>query len=46
MAEGFRLALTPQVPHMPAVAVFGALTAATVLLTLLAVRGFTRRVLT
>jgi len=45
MAEGFRLALTPQLPHMPAVAVFGALAATTLALTVLAVRGFSRRVL-
>lgn len=44
MAEGFRLALTPQFDTMPAVAVFGALVAATLLLGWLAIRGFSRRV--
>lgn len=44
IAEGFRLALTEQ-PTMPAGAVFGALTAATLILGALAIKGFERRVL-
>lgn len=46
MAEGFRLALTPQFDTMPPVAVFGALITATVLLGWLALHGFQRRVVT
>lgn len=46
MAEGFRLALTPQFDTMPPVVVFGALVAITGVLGWLAVKGFERRVLT
>lgn len=45
MCEGFRAALTPA-EHMSLWAVFGALTAFTVLFTTLGVAGFKRRVLT
>lgn len=45
MCEGFRAALTPA-QHMSLWAVFGALTAFTVLFTALGVAGFRRRVLT
>lgn len=46
MAEGFRLALTPQFDTMPPLAVFGALVVITTVLGWLAVKGFERRVLT
>jgi ABC-2 type transport system permease protein len=45
IAEGFRMALTPQVPHMPAWAILGALTAFAAGGTLLGIRGLKRRVL-
>jgi ABC-2 type transport system permease protein len=45
MSEGFRMALTSGVEHMPAVAVYAALTGFAVLLTWIGVRGFRRRVL-
>lgn len=45
IAEGFRLALVPQLPHMPPMAVFGALVAFTLGLGWLALKGFERRVL-
>jgi ABC-2 type transport system permease protein len=45
MSEGFRAALTPS-EHMSLWAIFGALTAFTVLFTALGVAGFKRRVLT
>lgn len=45
MAEGFRMALTPQFPHMPGWAIIGALVACAVGVTLLGIRGFKRRVL-
>jgi ABC-2 type transport system permease protein len=44
MAEGFRLALTPQFETMPPLAVFAALVITTALLGWLAIRGFHRRV--
>ena len=44
MSEGFRMALTP-VAHMPAPAIFGALTAFVLVLGWLGVNGFRRRVL-
>jgi hypothetical protein len=45
MSEGFRAALTVGVPHMPLVAVYGVLVAATVVLTVVGTRGFRARVL-
>jgi ABC-2 type transport system permease protein len=45
MSEGFRMALTSGVEHMPAVAVYAALVGFAVLLTWVGVRGFRRRVL-
>ncbi len=45
IAEGFRMALTPQLPHMPAWAVLTALAGFTVVMTLAGVYGFRRRVL-
>ncbi len=45
MSEGMRMALTNGVPHMPAVAVYGALLAATAILLKLGIEGFKRRVL-
>jgi ABC-2 type transport system permease protein len=45
MSEGFRLALTSGVPHMPTVAIYGALIGFSVLLTWLGIQGFRRRVL-
>ena len=44
IAEGFRFALTPQFPHMPPVAIFGAMIAFTIATTWLGIRGFRRRV--
>ena len=44
MSEGFRMALTP-VPHMPGVAIYGALIGFAALLTWLGIAGFNRRVL-
>ena len=41
--EGLRAALTPDLPHMPAWAFLGALTAATLLLGTIGVRAFVRR---
>lgn len=46
MSEGFRLSLTPVIPHMHAAAVFGALIAFIAGLGYLGVKGFRRRVLT
>jgi ABC-2 type transport system permease protein len=46
MSEGLRAALTPQVEHMATWAYLLALLGGTVLLTMLAMRTFTRRVLT
>ncbi len=45
MSEGFRLALTTGIPHMPIVAIYGALIGFTLLLTWVGVQGFTKRVL-
>jgi ABC-2 type transport system permease protein len=45
MSEGFRMALTSGVQHMPAVAVYGALIGFAVVLTWVGVRGFRDRVL-
>jgi len=45
MSEGFRAALTTGVPHMPTVAVYGALVFFAVLMTWVGVWGFKRRVL-
>lgn len=46
MAEGFRLALTPQFPHMAAGAIFAGLLACTLLAGYAGIKGFERRVLT
>ncbi len=46
IAEGFRMALTPQLGHMPAPAIYLALIGFTVGMGWLGVRGFHRRVLT
>ncbi len=45
MSEGFRLSLTKGVPHMPTLAIYGALVGFGVLMTWLGVQGFRRRVL-
>ncbi|MEX0659209.1 MAG: ABC transporter permease [Egibacteraceae bacterium] len=45
MAEGFRMALTPQFPHMAAGAVFAGLLACTLLAGYAGIKGFERRVL-
>jgi ABC-2 type transport system permease protein len=45
MAEGFRLALTPQLPHMSPVAIFGALSGLLVVIGYAGIKGFERRVL-
>jgi ABC-2 type transport system permease protein len=45
MSEGFRLALTRGIPHMPVAAIYAALIAFTVLLTLVGIQGFRKRVL-
>jgi ABC-2 type transport system permease protein len=45
MSEGFRMALTSQVPHMAGPAVYAALAGFTVVLVWLGVAGFRRRVL-
>jgi len=45
MSEGFRLALTRGIPHMPVLAIYAALIAFTVLLTLVGIQGFRKRVL-
>jgi ABC-2 type transport system permease protein len=45
IAEGFRLALTPQIPTMPEAAILAALLLITLVLGWLGVRGFERRVL-
>jgi ABC-2 type transport system permease protein len=45
MSEGFRMALTSGVGHMPALAIYGALVAFAILLTWVGVRGFRNRVL-
>jgi hypothetical protein len=45
MSEGFRIALTPQFPHMPFTAIYGGLAGFTVILGWLGVQGFKSRVL-
>ena len=45
MSEGFRLALTRGIPHMPVAAIYAALIAFTILLTLVGIQGFRKRVL-
>lgn len=45
MSEGFRLSLTRGIPHMPVVAIYAALIAFTIVLTLAGIRGFRKRVL-
>jgi len=45
MSEGFRVALTRGVPHMPVVAIYGALLAFGAGMTWLGIQGFRRRVL-
>ena len=45
MSEGFRAALSIGVVHMPLVAIYGALSAFSVLFTVLGIRGFKKRVL-
>jgi ABC-2 type transport system permease protein len=45
VSEGLRAALTPQLAHMPTVAFLTVLLAGTVALCMLAMRAFTRRVL-
>jgi len=44
-SEGFRLALTPQLPHMPAWLVYGALVGFSLLFTWLGLRKFEKRAL-
>jgi ABC-2 type transport system permease protein len=44
MSEGFRIALTPDVPHMPVIAIYGALLGAVALLAGFGIRGFRGRV--
>ena len=44
MSEGLRAALTPEVQHMPEWAFLGALTALLIVLTVIGVRKFVRRV--
>lgn len=46
MSEGLRAALTPAVPHMPAVAFLGALALSTTILGAIGVRTFARRTVT
>ena len=45
LSEGLRLALAKDVPHMPVVAIYGAIIAFTVVLLRLGIDGFRRRVL-
>jgi hypothetical protein len=45
MSEGFRAALSIGVVHMPLGAIYGALSAFSVLFTVLGIRGFKKRVL-
>lgn len=45
MSEGFRAGLATDLPHMPLAAVYGVLGVSAVVLTVLGVRGFRRRVL-
>ena len=44
MSEGFRVSLTSGVPHMPTVAIYGALVGFSAFLTWLGIQGFRRRV--
>jgi ABC-2 type transport system permease protein len=44
MSEGFRISLTPDVPHMPVIAIYGALLGAVALLAGFGIRGFRGRV--
>jgi ABC-2 type transport system permease protein len=44
MSEGFRISLTPDVPHMPVIAMYGALLGAVALLAGFGIRGFRGRV--
>lgn len=46
MSEGFRVALTRGVPHMPVAAIYLALIGSSVLLTWVGIQGFKKRVLT
>ena len=45
LSEGLRLALAKDVPHMPVVAIYGAIIAFTAVLLRLGIDGFRRRVL-
>ena len=45
MSEGFRLALTSGVPHMPVIAIYGALIAFAAFMTWWGIQGFRKRVL-
>jgi ABC-2 type transport system permease protein len=45
MSEGFRVALTRGVPHMPVVAIYAALIGSSALLTWVGIQGFRKRVL-
>lgn len=45
MAEGFRMALTPQFPHMHPLAIYGALVGLTLVVAAIGVRGLHRRVI-
>ena len=45
MSEGFRVALTTGIPHMPVVAIYGAMIGFGILLTWLGIDGFKKRVL-
>ncbi len=46
MSEGFRIALTPDVPHMPVAGIYAALLVSVGILTTLGIRGFRKRVQT
>jgi ABC-2 type transport system permease protein len=45
MSEGFRLSLTRGIPHMPVLAIYGAIIGFTILLTVVGIQGFKKRVL-
>ena len=45
MSEGFRAGLATSLPHMPLPAIYGVLSVSAVVLTVLGIRGFKRRVL-
>jgi ABC-2 type transport system permease protein len=45
VSEAYRMAVAPQFPHMPAVAIYGALVGVTLFLTAVGVQGFRKRVL-